>query len=136
MCVCASRGKSTLPDTLSQSQCYASSKNSSSLATSEPPTHPSQHTAWLQSIFVLRGDNSNLQLQFPTDFLNVAFSLSFGKIVEVLLCFVMKLNTVIIQTNSSKRRIVEEGRKAFLTSQAGSVECNTHGDKKSLSNRF
>lgn len=88
VCVCARREKSTIPDTLSQSQCYASSKNSSSLATSEPPTHPSQHTAWLQSIFVLRGDNSNLQLRFPTDFLNVAFSLSFGKRAEVF-CFVL-----------------------------------------------
>lgn len=86
-CVCAGRGKSTLPDTLSQSQCYACSESSSSLATSEPPTHLSQHTARLQSNFVLRGDNSNLQLRFPTDFSKCSFlSIFWQKIFRGFCC--------------------------------------------------
>lgn len=45
-CVCVLvGGKYTLRDTLSQSQYYASSKNSSSLATSEPPTLPAHRLA-------------------------------------------------------------------------------------------
>lgn len=141
LCVCARREKSAIPDTLSQSQCYASSKNSSSLATSEPPTHPSQHTAWLQSIFVLGGDNSNLQLRFPTDFLNVAFTLSFGKRAEFffLFCFVVSSTWWLFKLIPQKR-IVEDGRKHFDQSsgQCGVQLCgNTHAViKKTLLTGF
>lgn len=125
VCVCASRGKYTLRDTLSQSQCYASSKNSSSLATSEPPTLPAHRLA-TKNLFSQRK-----QFQSPSPishgFSKCSFRTLFWQecmifVLYVFSSFVVKLHMVIMLTNSSKKNV--EGRKKnILTSQAVSVEC-------------
>lgn len=125
VCVCASRGKYTLRDTLSQSQCYASSKNSSSLATSEPPTLPAHRLA-TKNLFSQR---KQFQSSSPIShgFSKCSFHTLFWQecmifVLYVFSSFVVKLHMVIMLTNSSKKNV--EGRKKnILTSQAVSVEC-------------
>lgn len=130
-CVCASRGKYTLRDTLSQSQCYASSKNSSSLATSEPPTLPAHRLA-TKNLFSQRK-----QFQSPSPishgFSKCSFRTLFWQecmifVLYVFSSFVVKLHMVIMLTNSSKKKCGRKKEKHFdqSSSQCG-VHCrNTH----------
>lgn len=129
--MCASRGKYTLRDTLSQSQCYASSKNSSSLATSEPPTLPAHRLA-TKNLFSQRK-----QFQSPSPishgFSKCSFRTLFWQecmifVLYVFSSFVVKLHMVIMLTNSSKKKCGRKKEKHFdqSSSQCG-VHCrNTH----------
>lgn len=111
--VCVRDGKHTLLDTLSQSQCYARSKNSSSLATSEPPTLPAHRLDTKHLCFQRTQFKSPAPISHGFSKCSFLGLLAKEKVFFFLKsCFLAKLNMTIIPTNYSKKEIkTTKGRR-------------------------